>query len=352
MIDWTFDKAARLQELVCDPEGYSESQIARIMTQEFEEEFSRDAVHNKIIRLDLRSLLNKAVTDFMPYFNKYREIIEGEGEVEKTFQIEQNQTTVDIPSERLKILHLGDLHIPFQNDEQVQVAVNRNRTADIAVVIEISDCYSISRFNKNLSVPFQIEIDNILRYFEYLSETFPLVFVAGGNHEKRVNKTFTKGVPESLLFLVKSNMLRMLARPFPNIIVFDQPIMQINDAIFTHAEYFSKIDLKSGINVYQFLTEWKKALDLCDYRLVVQSHTHMLGATYRQGGELKVIESGCLCRIPDYAVVNFYSKPQINGYVVVVQKNGETDFDMTREFSFPTSKYIPAWNPLVGEKDV
>jgi len=349
MIDWTFDKTARLQELVCSPEGYSESQIASIMTDEFGENYSRDSVHNKILRLNLRELLDKPVTDFKPYYNKYKDIIESEIEVPKTLSISDNQVVVELPKEKLKILHLGDLHIPFQNDEQVQVAVNRNRTANLVVAVEMSDCYSISRFNKNLSVPFEVEVDNIVRYYEYLSETFPLVFVVSGNHEKRINKTFTRGVPPSLLFLVKTNMMRLLARPFPNIIVFDRPIIQINDAVFTHAEYFSKIDLKSGINAYNFLAEWKKALDLEDYSLVVQSHTHMLGATYRQGGELKVMESGCLCRIPDYAVINFYSKPQINGYVVVVQKNGKTDFDLTREYSFDTQKYIPAWSPLDGE---
>jgi len=669
MINWTFDKIARLQELVCSPEEYSESQIASILTKEFEETFSRDAVHNKILRLNLRELIDKPITDFKPYYNKYRDIIEGEGEVQKVFNVSENQVAIKIPKDRLKILHLGDLHIPFQNDEQVQIAINRNRTADIVVAVEMSDCYSISRFNKNLSVPFEVEIDNIVRYYEYLSETFPLIFVVSGNHEKRINKSFFKGVPPSLLFLVKTNMMRLLARPFPNIIVFDRPIIQINDAIFTHAEYFSKIDLKSGINAYNFLAEWKKTLDLDDYSLVVQSHclsddteiltnngwklhneisiedevltlntknnqleynkingifrydtfkemiplsgrkdfdllvttdhrmiyrngegyseckakdlkpsymiplagnfvgeelpysesflkligliisegsfltdnstsgvriyqswsnrkivtdlldelgkkytvtrkrladrkvgdyttkddeaiiyinaesardihellrgnkniptsllnmcehqfmalldglmsgddtyykdkrggqyytgnvdlanrlqelcvkhnlkstlrsrvsgvnntigyvltwykknmstyqgnldtvpydgiawcvsvdngtivvrrngktaivgnTHMLGATYRQGGELKVMESGCLCRIPDYAVVNFYSKPQINGYVVVVQKNGRTDFDLTREYSFGTQKYIPAWSPLDRE---
>jgi hypothetical protein len=94
-----------------------------------------------------------------------------------------------------------------------------------------------------------------------------------------------------------------------------------------------------------FLNEWKETLGLENFRFVVQAHTHMLGSTYR-GGSFKIIEAGCLCRVPDYAVQGFYSKPQTNGYVVVIQKNGKTDFNLTREYCFDTQRYVPQWSPL------
>jgi len=343
MIEWNFDKSRRLTELVCDLERYSESQIAKIMTSEFGEEFSRDSVHNKILRLNVRSLLDRPIPDRMPYYTAYKDIIEGsEDGPEKVLDLKYNQMYLEIPKDDLKILHLGDPHIPFQNDEQIQIAMNRNASADVVVTTEIIDCYSISRFNKNLSVPFEVEIDNAVRYLEALSENFPLVIITSGNHDKRIDKAFMKGVPPSLLWLVKGSILNLLARPFPNVIVSETPVLQINDAIFTHAEFFSKVDLKAAMNVRSFLSEWSDTLDLRDFSLVVESHTHMVGATYR-GGSLKVMESGCLCKVPDYAVLGFYSKPQTNGYVVVVQKNGVTDFNLTREFVFPTEKY--ALNP-------
>ncbi len=339
MIEWTFDKSKRLLELVCDPEDYSESQMAKIMTQEFGEEFTRDAVHNKIIRLNARTLLDRPVPNIMPYYSKYKEIIESEEAVDKAFDLGHNQMVVEIPKEKLTILHLGDLHIPFQNDEQIQTAMNRNATADIVLTTEVLDCYSISRFNKNLSVPFEVEVDNAVRYFEVLSENFPLTIVTSGNHDKRIDKAFMRGVPPALLWLIKGSILKLLARPFPNIIVAETPVLQINDAIFAHAEYFSTVDMKAGVNVRNFLNEWKDVLDLRNFHLVVESHTHMLGATYRSG--VKVMESGCLCKVPDYSVAGFYAKPQTNGYLTIVQKNGITDFNLTREYSFPTEKYTP-----------
>ncbi len=337
MIGWTYEKSKRLTELVFDPEGYSESNMASMMTAEFGEEFTRDAVHNKISRLDLRSLLNKEVPDRMPYYTAYKEAMEGDNPPEKILAIDPNQRYLELPKEKLKILHLGDIHIPFQDDEQIQMAINRNANADVVLCTEVIDCYSISRFNQNLSVPFEVEIDAALRFFETLSENFPLTIVMSGNHDKRVNKAFMKGIPPSLLWMVKGNVMRELVRPFPNIIAVDASVFQINDAIFAHAEFFSSVDLKAAMNVRNFLNEWKDVLDLRKFRVVVESHTHMMGATYR--GDVKVMESGCLCKVPDYAVSAFYSKPQTNGYIVINQKNGVTDFDLTREYTFPTQRY-------------
>jgi hypothetical protein len=203
------------------------------MIEEFGENFSRDAVHNKILRLDLRALINRPIADIMPYYNKYRDIIESdEYTYPKVYDLAADKVVIEFQKPKLKILYLGDPHIPFQEDEQIQTAVNRNLTADVVVTNEVADCYSISRFNKNLSIPFEVEVDNIIRYFEFLNDTFPLVFVLVGNHDKRVSKIFMKGVPPSLMFLVEENMLKLLAKPFSHIIVTEQPYLQINDAEF------------------------------------------------------------------------------------------------------------------------
>lgn len=344
MIDWEPRKVNRLSELANDPEGYSGNQIAKIMSDEFGEIFTRDAVHNKLNRLEAQTVLLDKPCPEMPYFSKYEDIIKGE-ELPKVFEFEGPY--VEFLRDRLKILHLGDPHIPFQIDEQIQTAANRNKTADVVVTAEVADCYSISRFNKNLSIPLEFEIDYILRYFEFLNETFPLTIVLAGNHQKRITKELTSKLHPSLLFLMDGDLMSKLAKPFERISVCHTPILQINDAIFTHAETFSKVDMKAGINVYQMIQEWKEVLNLQTYRCIVQSHTHMLGVTYR-GGHCKIIESGCLCSVPDYAVDKFYSKPQTNGYVVIVQKDGITDMNLTREYTFGSPTYKPGWNPIGG----
>lgn len=341
-IDWTPEKVNRLSELASDPEEYSENKIAEKMSDEFSELFSRDAVHNKLNRLEEQTALVDKPRPEMPYFSKYEDIINGV-EVPKVFEFEG--PCISLPKDRLKILHLGDLHIPFQVDEQIQTAVNRNRTADLAITVEVSDCYSISRFNKNLSIPLELEIDYVLRYFEFMNETFPLTLVLAGNHQKRIAKDLMKNLHPSLLFLMDGDLMNKLAKPFERVVVCKTPIIQVNDALFTHAECFSKVDMKAAVSVYQLMGEWKEVLELNPYSCIVQSHTHMLGATYR-GGHCKIMESGCLCHVPDYAVQAFYSKPQTNGYLVLVQKEGKTDFNLTREYTFGSPPYVPNFNPL------
>ncbi len=342
MIDWSLEKIRKLTELVSDPESYSESKIASIMTDEFGLDFSRDAVHNKISRLNLRSLVEKPVANIMPYYNKYKETIEG---LPLPKVIELNDIFYENRKKIFKILYLGDLHIPFQVDEQIQTAVNRNLNADCVVTTEVADCYSISRFNKYFSVPFEVEVDNIIRYFEFLHENFPLTFVVLSNHDRRVPKEFVKAVPPALLFLVEDNLLKVLAKPFPSILVVDQPYFQINDAVFTHAEYFSTVDMKAGSKTYSFITEWQETIGFKPFHLILQAHSHMMGCYYKGGG-IKVMEGGCMTLIPDYAVQNFYSKPQTNGYIVVIQHEGITDLNLTREYVFDTPKYIPNYNPV------
>jgi hypothetical protein len=242
---------------------------------------------------------------------------------------------------------LGDLHIPFQVDNQIDLACKRNLNADVIVTSEVCDCYSISRFTKEINIPLHHEIDLIVRYFEFLSNTFDdkLIFVVGGNHASRVGKAITSNIPPSLLFLTNQNLLSVLAKPFPNIIVVDSFYLQINDTVFAHVETFSKVDMKAGVTTYNFFNEWKKTLGLKDFRCVIEGHVHKLAVSYHDD-DVKIIEGGALCYVPDYAVEKYYSRPQTNGYVVVQQINGETDFNLTREYQLEGQKYIPRYNPI------
>jgi len=348
LIDWNIELTNRLVELRHDPEEFSEREIASILTDEFGFVVSRDAVHNKLTRLQIVRLSDSVIPPPMPYYDKYSGIISSSGRGRpKTYSLSQDTFSIKLDKEKLKILYLGDLHIPFQIDEQIDIACQRNLNADVVVTSEVCDCYSISRFTKEINVPLHHEIDLIVRYFEFLNNTFPdkLIFVVGGNHADRVGKAFTHNMPSSLLFLANENLLELLAKPFENIIVIDNFYMQINDAVFAHVETFSRVDLKAAVNVYNFFNSWRNTLNLNEFKLVVQGHTHMLGTSYHDDN-LKVMEGGCLCGIPDYAVGKFYSRPQTNGYVVVQQRKGITDFNLTREYILEGQKYIPRFNPI------
>jgi hypothetical protein len=340
MIDWA-QYEDRLTELVSAPEEYPVSIISKILSEENGISFSEDSVRNKIKRLNLTKLEKKPITDIMPYYSKYRDIIEEkEPAPKKNFKLDANDSYVELLGKERKILYMGDLHIPFQVDWQIQTAVNRNVKADLAVCAEISDLYSLSRFQKTLSIPLEIEIDNIIRFYEYMSEHFDKIVIIKGNHANRIDRNMLAGIDPALYFLINTNMLEALARPFPAILITDSWYVQVNDAIFAHGEKFSKLDMKAGVNVYAFLREWQDGLGLKPFKVIVQGHIHGLGAAYR-GSSFKILEGGTLCSVPDYAVEKMYDRPQTNGYVTVVQRDGESIFDLTREFVFPSEKYVP-----------
>ncbi len=345
MVSWNAGVTNRLVELVSRNEP--PSRIAEILTEEYDIQVSRDAVYSKIRLLRdsgaFTELSDKPKTVLMPYYEKYREIYESDEEVHKVTEVPPHYTISKVRP-RTQILYLGDLHIPFEVEEQVQMAVNQNRNADICVTAEVSDFYSISRFNKNFSIPLEVEIDRIIRYYEFLSKAFPVTYVIQANHDNRVGRQFTD-LPSALAMLVKtSNMLKYLSKPFNNIVVVDQWYIEINDAIFAHAESFSTVDMKVGVKISDWMREWTTTLGLHPFSCLVQGHVHQMGVSYRPG--VKIFEAGCLCYQPDYSVERIYSRPQANGYVEIVQENGVTNFELTREHRFDTPVYKQRYNPV------
>jgi len=346
VVQWNSGITKRLIELVS--RDVEPDKIAQSLTEEYGILVTRDAVYAKtrLLRNEgvFTDLVDTPKSVLMPYYERYREIYEGADDPDKIIDVPKNNVIQFSIRPRLKILHLGDMHIPFEVEDQVQEAVNMGATADICVASEISDFYSISRFNKNFSIPLEVEIDKIIRLYEFLSSKFPYVFVIQANHDNRVGRQFTD-LPPALALLVKtSNMLKYLARPFANIAVVDQWYIQINDTIFAHAEAFSSVDMKVGVKVRDWMRDWTEALDLQPFRCIVQGHVHQLGVTYRNG--TKIIESGCLCYQPDYSVERLYARPQVNGFVEVVQDHGRTNFELTREHRFETPVYKARYNPV------
>ena len=335
---WTSQMEKRLIELSSGQA--SESQMAEVLNDEFGTETTRNSVHNKLSRLDINDLISKPHTVLMPYYDKYRDVYDG-GKDGPGKIVEIRSPWRYSPLTRpCKILCLNDLHIPFQVEDQIQEAINKHRAADIVVLSEIADCYSLSRFDKSRSIPLEVEIDEIVRLFEYLNETFPLTIVLEANHTLRAAKMMMRMLPPVLLSLVEANMLVKLARPFRNVVVVPNWFIEINDALIGHGEKFSKIDMRTVVNIYDFFNEWWRKLGLTNFNLIVQGHTHRQGTVMRAGGLVKVMESGALCYIPDYSVNRMMNTPQVNGYVVIQQdRNGVTDFNATREYVLNTPTY-------------
>lgn len=305
----------------------SQSEIGEELSAKYGIDLTRDKVRHAIdrARTNMVSLKDKPVSVPTPYYDKYKKTIEDSLHARKN----------PVPSNAEDILILQDLHVPFQYDDKLEFAVERNLTADLTIINgDIMDCYALSVFRKDYSVPFEVELDGIMRVAEYLSQNLNHIVMLACNHDNRPKRLLQKVVPPSLFFLLEANILEKLMSPFPNITIVDNWYWQYGDLIVAHPEANSKVELKTPINAYKWFREWKDDIDIGDFKALCVAHTHQMGVSYKSTN-CKVIEGGCLCQSMNYAKQSIrYPSPQTNGYVTLKQENGKTIWNTFRERLF------------------
>lgn len=328
----------RLLEL--DAQRFTQPEIAYKLREEFPDEVkrvpTRDQVKNALSYARTRAeyLQDRPRAQIMPYYDKYRAEIEGVVTVEKDFALLESL----LAKPKLKVFVVSDIHVPFTDEDKLQKAIELNRTADIVVVGgDFLDMYGCSRHRKRTSVPHEVEIDNGVRLLEYLSETFPWVRIIRGNHDARALKKVQDLVPADLLYLFDTEPLDLITRPFSNVEYTGEWWTQVNDTIIAHAERSSAIEGRPSVLLGEFfLTKgWAKRLKLQQPRVFVQAHTHQVSSVYRE--DIKYFESGCMIKTGTVATQYVLDstavmRPPMNGFVSLVQYNGLTDFNSSREF--------------------
>lgn len=290
------------------------------------EAWTYSAVRGRIYRLVHSNRLSIKPPSQLPYIAKYWDYINGEKKSVPKVQLPEPH----VYKGRAKILYAGDIHFPFEDEMAIEEALLPNVDASLFITSEVMDCYSLTPFYKKENVSLEAEMDKTLRFFEYVSERFPLTIVLAANHDQRITRIIGRRLPASLVFLCETNLVRLLARPFRNVIVKEDWWHQVGDVIYAHAPTYSKVDMKAGFNAYQYFLEWGDTLDINPFSVIVQGHTHFLGTFYRP--TKKVIEAGCLCELlPYWKRVGFSSKPWTQGYAVIVQEDGKAILDLCRE---------------------
>jgi len=299
----------------------SESEIAKIISDETGLDISRNVVHGRIYRSKNVAKLRDKPRLIMPYFSKYTDYYSGSWPAEK-------KVDYDYSSGPLKILVLNDLHVPFQNEAALEQALSNNRSADVVITSEVADMYSLTSFAKYQHVPFEYEVEEIIRWFEYLNASFPATYVLHSGHDRRLSRYVLSRIRSDLLFLIETDLLDLLARPFPNVVVIPDIKYSINDAIFTHFDISSSIPMRSAVRTHEWIQSWKEHLDIPPYKLLVQAHSHKSGVINLPGVQL--VESGCFQTIPEWIFRKFPKQSWVHGYCVVFQNDGVTNLDATR----------------------
>jgi hypothetical protein len=247
-----------------------------------------------------------------------------------------------------KSLIIQDLHVPFQDEEFLIEIMEKHGSKVDRIIIggDFLDCHSVSVFPKYENISLEEELTEGVKVLQYLLEYVPEIILIEGNHERRIKKSVAKNMDPNLAFLMETNLLKFISKglakevtgaEFDTVQVIDQFYYQIGDAIIGHPQIYSKVDLKGAIQSYEWFKEWSGRLDIEPFRFVSHAHTHKSGITYREtdGQMHMIIETGSLCETMDYQI-NADSRgkytPHQNGYVILVQEDGKTNFDETRLF--------------------
>jgi len=304
----------------------SESEIASIISDELGEHISRNVIHGRLYRLKTLPQLRDKPRPSMPYFDKYEDYF--------TKRIlPEPKVSFDFSRGHLKILVLNDLHTPFQHSAALEQAIAENRSADVLITSEITDLYSMTSFAKYQHVSFETEVEEIIRLFEFFNDTFPVTYIVSCGHDRRLPRYVMSKIKSELLFLVETDLMGVLARPFPRVVPIPQLWYGINDALFSHLEkHSSTIPMRSVTRTHEWFQNWKPHLNLKPYRLLVQAHSHHSGLVNLP--DVQLVESGCLQTIPEWVIRKAPTLPWTWGWVQVYQCDGVTDLNATRVMTY------------------
>jgi predicted phosphodiesterase len=249
---------------------------------------------------------------------------------------------------RQRVLVLPDIHAPYHHAQMLADAIHANRDADLCVVMgDVSDSYALSRFDKTHRAPVEEEIRQVELILTTLSETFPAVKIIRGNHDARLERQLVGRLGDlefiSAIKYMTGGTLDFVvaaARKFPNVEVCGVDaadgqradwMMVVGDVVFLHAEKFSRVPGSALRGIEEWLSDNERMLGLPqDWRVVIQAHTHQL-AMFPYRASKMLIECGCLCLTPGYAVsARVGGRPQRRGYVTFDLVDGKCDVNSVR----------------------
>lgn len=101
-----------------------------------------------------------------------------------------------------KYLVLSDIHIPFQHDQALAIALHHGAENNITGIVlngDIMDCYDLSRFSKELNRPsIGEELEMTRNFLKYLTQLFPgaKIWFKEGNHEERMRHYILRNARE------------------------------------------------------------------------------------------------------------------------------------------------------------
>ncbi len=224
-----------------------------------------------------------------------------------------------------KMLCLYDVHVPFHDQEALEVALSHAEEEGVDCILlagDTADFFSISFHEKNPKMrDFAGEIVLVRQFLEHLRGRFPdaRIIYKWGNHEVRMNRYYTVKAPE-LLFVDDFQFKSIMRLDELGIeLIDDMRLVQFQDYVLCHGHEF----FGGGGGAYPAKSYFMKAKTN-----IISGHLHRISEYSEQdlfGNIKRAYSSGCLCsKNQDYAQINFWQ----HGFVIMHKgKKGKAKVD-------------------------
>jgi len=137
---------------------------------------------------------------------------------EKLVSVSQNKyikVGKPLGKERIKILSLSDLHIPFDNHETILHALDNHADADILVINgDFLEQYAVSKWGKTQTLLLEWEYKIAMEWMKFFTEIFEEVHLVRGNHDDRLKKYISAAVDPMINFMVEDDVLVKIANGY------------------------------------------------------------------------------------------------------------------------------------------
>lgn len=250
-----------------------------------------------------------------------------------------------------RILSISDTHVPFNLPVET-FAAYRGQVDVLVLNGDITDCFSISKFDKNFRLSIMEELikgrEFLINLIEYIQPK--KVLVNYGNHDARFGHYLSKKLDNDIMELMPDTALELICvtgfRHYDKRLrtkvwydslteVFKDTNIEIEytynwwckvgQTIFAHPSAFSSGVSATSVKAMQYFLQEGHSLDS-----IVLGHTHQVSYTYF--GKIHLYEQGCCCSAEDmtYTDGKLY-KSQTNGICYIVQdKTGNLIYDKSK----------------------
>jgi len=215
--------------------------------------------------------------------------------------------------DKCTILHISDLHIPYQAQEVVDYVIDKHADSENTLLVIGGDLLDSAHLSSFPHTANHTPIDEVLQanqLVEELSTKFKHIFIMDGNHERRLNRKVGRNMrdlafmfPDTLNYYVARklrvgrNGLLETGEPIKNVTYVPDRFFLIDNILFSHpAEYSSN----PGATVKKVINS--AISNHIEFDIAVIGHTHQVQKINYMG---KIgIEAGCLSQYRDYITKN------------------------------------------------